>query len=172
MAFYVNKIYNDILTDLSLDAESVPCWRRSRGAEQGGCCASMNSIIATLPDTIPTAHIISSQGGTAKDEAHFDSPGIRELGRRYAEKMLSLMGMKSAQNPIRPGFKPWTTSTAFREKNPRRAAQPGIQRPTHAVDGLHRETTGNIRLVVWRFLVPTRQLAIADDDLRSAEAMG
>jgi hypothetical protein len=30
-------------------------------AEQGGACASMSKIIATLPQTIPTAHIISSE---------------------------------------------------------------------------------------------------------------
>jgi len=90
---YVKKIYNDMLTDLGLDAESVPLLAGEVvDAEHGGCCAAMNPIIATLPDTIPTAHVISSQGCTAKDNAHFDSAGIRELGRRYAEKMLSLMG--------------------------------------------------------------------------------
>ncbi len=90
---YVKKIYNDMLTDLGLDAESVPLLAGEVvDAEQGGCCAAMNPIIATLPDTIPTAHVISSRGCTAQDNAHFDSAGIRELGRRYAEKMLSLMG--------------------------------------------------------------------------------
>jgi hypothetical protein len=91
---YVQTIYNNILTDLSLDAESVPLLAGEVvGAEQGGCCASMNPIIARLPDTIPTAHVISSRGCTAQaDKAHFDSEGVRELGRRYAEKMLFLMG--------------------------------------------------------------------------------
>ncbi len=90
---YVQKIYNDILTDLALDAASVPLLAGEVvDADQGGCCAAMNPIIATLPDTIPTAHVISSRGCTAQDEAHFDSAGIRELGRRYAEKMLALMG--------------------------------------------------------------------------------
>lgn len=90
---YVAKIYNDMLTDLSLEAESAPLLAGEVvGADQGGCCAAMNPIIATLPDTIPTAHVISSSGCTAKDEAHFDSAGVRELGKRYAEKMLALMG--------------------------------------------------------------------------------
>jgi hypothetical protein len=103
---YVQKIYNDILSDLALDAESVPLLAGEVvGADQGGCCASMNPIIAKLPETIPTAHVISSQGCTAQDEAHFDSAGVRELGRRYAETMLSLMGYEiSAPGSHSTGF--------------------------------------------------------------------
>jgi hypothetical protein len=59
-------------------------------ADQGGVCASMNPIIATLPDTIPTAFVISSSACRAKDRAHFNSEGYREMGRPYAEKMLHL----------------------------------------------------------------------------------
>ncbi|MBN2001999.1 MAG: sialate O-acetylesterase [Anaerolineae bacterium] len=96
---YVEKIYNDMLTDLSLDAESVPLLAGEVvGAEQGGCCFSMNPIIAKLPDTILTAHVISSRDCTAQpDKAHFDSAGVRELGRRYAEEMLSLMGYEISE---------------------------------------------------------------------------
>jgi hypothetical protein len=57
-----------------------------------GCGKSMNSIIATLPRTIPNAHVISSKGCTvAKDMIHFDAEGYRNLGRRYAMQMLFLM---------------------------------------------------------------------------------
>ena len=59
-------------------------------ADQGGVCASMNPVIATLPDTISTAHVISSKDCTAKDRAHFSSEGYRKLGKRYAYRMLSL----------------------------------------------------------------------------------
>ena len=56
----------------------------------------MNTIINTLPNTIPTAHVISSSGCTDQaDNAHFDSEGYRKLGRRYAVKMLSLMGYEA-----------------------------------------------------------------------------
>jgi len=101
---YVKTIYNNILTDLSLDAESVPLLAGEVvGADQGGCCASMNPIIATLPDVIPAAHVISSRGCTAQaDGAHFDSEGVRELGRRYAEKMLSLMGYEISEPELSP----------------------------------------------------------------------
>ncbi|MBN1408893.1 MAG: T9SS type A sorting domain-containing protein [Calditrichaceae bacterium] len=89
---YVKKIYNDMLNDLSLEADSVPLLAGELVSAEGNCCASMNAIINTLPDTIPTAHVISSSGCTAKDNAHFDSEGYRELGKRYGEKMLTLLG--------------------------------------------------------------------------------
>jgi hypothetical protein len=89
---YVKKIYNDMLTDLSLSADSVPLLIGEVLSAQDNCCSSMNTIINRLPDTIPTAYIISSSGCTAKDKAHFNSEGYRILGKRYAEKMLSLLG--------------------------------------------------------------------------------
>ncbi len=90
---YVKKIYNDMLTDLSLDASSVPLLAGELFSGEGNCCSGMNPIIGTLPDVIPTAHIISSEGCTGKDDAHFDSAGYRELGKRYAIKVLELMGI-------------------------------------------------------------------------------
>lgn len=93
---YVKKIYNDMLADLSLSAESVPLLAGEVVSADGNCCSSMNTIINSLPDTIPTAHVISSSGCTAMDNAHFDSKGYRKLGRRYGVKMLSLMGYESS----------------------------------------------------------------------------
>ena len=58
-----------------------------------GRCIAMNPIIDALPETIHTAHVISSEGCTSgPDDLHFDAGGYRELGRRYAYKMLSLLG--------------------------------------------------------------------------------
>jgi hypothetical protein len=94
---YVKKIYNDMLTDLSLKAENVPLIAGEVVSVEGSCCGSMNQIIATLPATIPTAHVVSSKGCTAQDNAHFDAAGYRLLGKRYAIKMLSLMGYKVAE---------------------------------------------------------------------------
>lgn len=91
---YVKKIYDDMLTDLSLDAESIPLLAGEVvNADQGGICASMNNIIAKLPQAITNSYVISSSGCTdAPDNLHFDSEGYRVLGGRYAEKMLSLLG--------------------------------------------------------------------------------
>lgn len=89
---YVKKIYEDMLADLSLSDESVPLLAGELLSTQENCCSSMNPIINTLPNVIPTAYVISSSGCTSKDKAHFDAEGYRLLGKRYAEKMLSLIG--------------------------------------------------------------------------------
>jgi hypothetical protein len=95
---YVKKIYNDMLTDLSLKAGSVPLLAGEVLSEGENCCSGMNSIIDRLPDTIPTAHVISSAGCAGQDKAHFNSEGYRKLGRRYAMQMLSLMGYNAVSD--------------------------------------------------------------------------
>lgn len=89
----VKDVYNNLLSDLNLKAENVPLLAGEVvNEEQGGVCASMNKIIATLPQVIPTAHVISSKGCTdGPDNLHFDAAGYRELGKRYADEMLSLL---------------------------------------------------------------------------------
>ena len=87
---YVKNIYTNILEDLSLSAQAVPLLAGELYSGEHNCCGRMNPIINQLPEHIPTAHIISSKGCTGFDEAHFDSEGVRELGKRYALKMLEL----------------------------------------------------------------------------------
>lgn len=86
----VKKIYDDILADLGMAPNSIPLLAGELvAAEQGGKCASHNAIIATLPQTIPKALVVSSAGLTAvKDGLHFDSAGVREFGKRYAEALM------------------------------------------------------------------------------------
>lgn len=88
------NVYDTILADLGLEANSIPLLAGEMvSAEQGGKCASMNTIINTLPTVIPQAHIISSVDCEAVDDGlHFSAAGYRELGRRYGLKMLSLLG--------------------------------------------------------------------------------
>ena len=92
---YVKKIYNDMLTDLSLNAASVPLLAGEVLRTDSSCCASMNSIIDQLPDSVTTAHVISSAGLQGQDYAHFTSEGYRIFGKRYADEMLKLMGYKA-----------------------------------------------------------------------------
>ncbi|MBN2806591.1 MAG: carbohydrate-binding protein [Prolixibacteraceae bacterium] len=89
---YVKKVYNEMLTDLSLEADSVPLL--SGEVVYTGVYAAMNPIIRKLPNTIPTAHVISAEGLDG-DWAHFYSEGYRILGMRYAAKMLSLLGVEA-----------------------------------------------------------------------------
>jgi len=88
---YVKKVYQDMLNDLALQAENVPLLAGEMVSEPDNCCSSMNAIVNTLPDVIPTAHVISSMGCPSMDRAHFNSEGYRMLGKRYAKKMLVLM---------------------------------------------------------------------------------
>lgn len=58
---------------------------------QGGICAGMNTIIATLPETLPNSYIIFSICCADKDDnLHFSADGYWKPGKRYVYKMLSL----------------------------------------------------------------------------------
>jgi hypothetical protein len=56
----------------------------------GGCCQSHNSIIGQLPAQLTNAHVVSASGLGAYDQYHFDAPGQRTLGQRYADKLLEV----------------------------------------------------------------------------------
>jgi alpha-L-fucosidase len=92
-------IYSNLLQDLSLKPQQVPLLVGELvSADQKGACASMNRIIGELPQTIPTAHVVSSAGCIGRpDRLHFTPAGYRELGTRYAEKLLSLLGYTVAE---------------------------------------------------------------------------
>jgi len=96
----VKGVYDNLMKDLTLDPKNVPLLAgETVNADQNGICAGMNSIIATLPQTLPNSYVISSAGcADGPDNLHFNAAGYRELGKRYAEKMLSLMGIK-IRNP-------------------------------------------------------------------------
>ncbi|RYE34264.1 MAG: sialate O-acetylesterase [Sphingobacteriaceae bacterium] len=92
----VKGVYDNLIKDLKLKAKSVPLLAGEVvNADQKGVCASMNTIIAKLPQTIPNAYIISSAGCiSGPDHLHFTAEGYRKLGKRYGEKMLSVLGRK------------------------------------------------------------------------------
>ncbi|MBV9987166.1 MAG: sialate O-acetylesterase [Chitinophagaceae bacterium] len=93
----VKTVYDNLLQDLHLNAAEVPLLAgETVNADQGGVCASMNKIIATLPQTIPNAYVISSAGcPDAADNLHFTAAGYKMLRKRYAERMLVLLGYKA-----------------------------------------------------------------------------
>lgn len=96
----VKIVYYNLMKDLNLDPREVPLLSgETVHEEQNGKCASMNKIIAVLPKTIPTAYVISSKGcAVASDFLHFNTEGYKELGKRYASQMLSLLGYKAANS--------------------------------------------------------------------------
>ncbi len=96
----VKGVYEHLLRDLHLKADKVPLLAGEVvNADQKGVCAAMNPIINTLPQIIPTAHVISSAGcPCGKDFLHYTAKGYRMMGARFAEKMLQLLGYKPLVN--------------------------------------------------------------------------
>ncbi|MDM8161539.1 family 43 glycosylhydrolase [Labilibaculum sp. K2S] len=92
----VKLVYDNLIADLNLNPKKVPLIAGEMvSAGEEGSCASMNSIIATLPEVIPNSYIISSEGCPGvQDHLHFSAEGYRMLGERYAERMLLLLKNK------------------------------------------------------------------------------
>lgn len=93
----VKTIYNDLLTDLGLEAEDVPLFvGETLRQEQGGSCYAHNTVIAEVPNTIPTSYIVSSKGcpGNGVDPWHFSASAYRVMGKRYAYQALKAMGLE------------------------------------------------------------------------------
>lgn len=96
----VKVVYNNLMNDLNLQPENIPLLAGEMvNTDQGGACASMNAIIATLPETIPNSYVIPSVGCIgAPDHLHFKAEGYRVLGKRYAERMLSILGSNDTES--------------------------------------------------------------------------
>ena len=98
----VKKIYNDMLTDLGLEAKDVPLFAgETEYQDQGGACYGHNAVIARLPQVIPTAHVVSAKDvpGNGNDPWHFSASGYRIMGKRYAFETLKVMGMEPKADP-------------------------------------------------------------------------
>lgn len=93
----VKKIHADLMKDLGLDPKDVVLLAGEVvNADQNGEKANANVIMKNLPATLPNSHVISSAGVPAnRDRLHFTPDGQREMGRRYAVKMLALMGYEA-----------------------------------------------------------------------------
>lgn len=93
----VKKIYDHMIEDLNLDPSKTPLLAGEMVHEdQGGILAGMNAIINQLPDELDNSYVISSSSCSDQDDnIHFDAAGYRELGKRYAAKMLEVMDNSS-----------------------------------------------------------------------------
>ena len=108
----VKKIYNDMLTDLGLDAADVPLFvGETEYQDQGGSCWGHNAVIAKIPSTIKTGHVVSAKGvpGNGTDPWHFSALGYRILGKRYALEALKVMGLDAKPDAQ------YTMSTALKK---------------------------------------------------------
>ena len=83
----VNQMVTDLRNDLGIGnvpfiaGEMVP----------GACCTSHNTYVHQIETAVTNGHWVSASGLGSRDEYHFDAPGYRELGRRYANEMLNLV---------------------------------------------------------------------------------
>ena len=94
----VKKIYEDLLSDLGLNADEVPLLVGELGQkDQGAACWGHNSIIDNISATIPTALVVSSKDCPLQDDhLHFTAEGYRMFGKRYADVMLDILGVSPA----------------------------------------------------------------------------
>ncbi len=90
----VKRIYVRLLHDLGLNEEETPLLiGELLSQEQGGICWGHNNVIAKTHPVIPNSYVISSKDCPgASDGLHFTAEGYRMIGKRYAEKMLELLG--------------------------------------------------------------------------------
>lgn len=90
-----NKVA-DVVKNLKADLQlgDVPFLAGELLASTGACCSSHNVEVNKLPALIPNAYVISSADLLGKDAAHFTSASYRELGKRYAKKMIEILGLK------------------------------------------------------------------------------
>ena len=98
----VKKIYNDMLNDLGLAADTVPLFvGETLRQDQGGSCYAHNTQVARMPKVVPTSYVISSEGlpGNGQDPWHFNAVGYRVFGKRYAFKALEVMGKEKKMDP-------------------------------------------------------------------------
>ena len=96
----LSKVYNQIREELGVTEEWPILVGEAVGIDQNGVCAHANPTLDRVHDFLPNAYTISSYGCEAsEDDLHFTAAGYRKLGRRYAVKMLQLMGYDIETDP-------------------------------------------------------------------------
>lgn len=93
----VKAIYKSLMKDLKLKPKNVPLLAGElKSKEENGVCYPFNTeILPNLKKAVPNSYIISSKGAKGvPDQFHFNTTGMRELGRRYAVQMLKIQGFK------------------------------------------------------------------------------
>ena len=107
----LKEIYDDILGDIGLKANSIPiiCGQPfgggkvavSTGNDGGAALGNMLHTDNRIQNVIPNAWVIGSEGCGARtgnqqpDGTHFGSEGLQLLGERYGQKMLELTKIRN-----------------------------------------------------------------------------
>jgi len=111
----VKVVYDNLMKDLNLAPESVPLLAGEVvNVDQGGEKASANEIIGKLPEMLPNSYVVSSAGLPCNaDHVHFTAEGYRQFGKRYAEKLLPILGYKVSETKL-----PATSSSLSVQNDP------------------------------------------------------
>jgi len=110
----VKAIYDNLMKDLNLNPKDVPLLAGElKSKEEHGVCFAFNTnILVHLPEVLPNSYIISSKGVKGSpDQFHFNTEGMREIGKRYAIQMLKLEGIPFKEVE-RPGLLPTAAADA------------------------------------------------------------
>jgi hypothetical protein len=109
-------VFNDLKKDLGLGdipiilGELLQEKAEADTNQANPCCAAHNTLIHQLASEMPNCSVASSQGlhmrANDKYKAHFDLPGMRELGRRYAKEFLKLASKESVPRKGRISITP------------------------------------------------------------------
>ena len=91
----VKKVYNNIIKDLGLDSD-IPFLAGE--VLRSGVSAGANNNIAKLPQQSKNFYVVSSEGFNQAlgdgQNVHFTPQEYRDFGKRYAEKMIEVLGDK------------------------------------------------------------------------------
>lgn len=92
----VNQYVTDLRNDLGLDPQEVPFIAGE--LPYTGCCIGHNQLVRQIPDYVENGHWVSADGGLGDrgDSLHWDSAAVREMGLRYAAKMLEVADLGPA----------------------------------------------------------------------------
>lgn len=85
----VNQVVTDLRNDLGLNANDVPFIAGEM--VPGACCTSHDTYVHQISQAVTNGHWVSASGLGSRDQYHFNAEGYREIGRRYAQKMLELI---------------------------------------------------------------------------------
>ena len=95
----VKKVYDNIIKDLGLDSD-IPFLAGE--VLRSGVSSGANNNIAKLPQQSKNFYVVSSEGFNQAlgdgQNVHFTSQEYRDFGKRYAEKMIEVLGDKI--NPV------------------------------------------------------------------------
>ena len=111
----VKKVYDNIIKDLGL-GDDVPFLAGE--VLRSGSSAGANNNIAKLPQQSKNFYVISSEGFNQAlgdgQNVHFTSQEYRDFGKRYAEKMIEVLGDKikpaAAETPSSSSAAPASSS--------------------------------------------------------------